>query len=154
MKVVGFTTNNYDDESQILGDDEHQAAWKATVDYMKQHGLKFNGFYHKDGDFGTPYFDNGKRLLVGQRAWGHMIADVLDYPNTSDRYVDWAFRCDEVSVYPDPHAEILKAEQECKHLQEIMQLALSQNNIADFKIVQNRMEKIKLRISYLKEKYK
>lgn len=93
MELIGFTSwhdENYkfigDLEDENLGENEIQemkyeetmAAWKATVSYLRCHGIKFSGIYHQEGRYGVPYFDNGKKLCLDIQSWGYLMEEVLE----------------------------------------------------------------------------
>ena len=58
--------------------EETMAAWKATVSYLRCHGIKFSGIYHQAGRYGVPYFDNGKKLCLDNQSWGYLMEEVLE----------------------------------------------------------------------------
>ena len=93
MELIGFTSwhdENYkfigDFEDENLEENEIQwmkyevtmAAWKATVSYLRCHGIKFSGIYHQKGRYGVPYFDNGKKLCLDSQSWGYLMEEVLE----------------------------------------------------------------------------
>ena len=77
IKLIGFT--NWQDEKYEDIEDfaEEDLACEITIQYMRQHDLKFSGFYHQDGEFGAPYFDTGRKLCLSYRCWGGLMAQVL-----------------------------------------------------------------------------
>ena len=96
MMLLGFT--NWKDEKHkgIEDNAELDGAWVATVHYMKAHGLRFTGDYHQNGKNGAPYFDTGKKLCLSMRAWGALMAEVLDIPKDEKdgrdmSYCKWAW---------------------------------------------------------------
>ena len=111
MKLIGFT-NFFDDKYHDIdcSDVNYDLAWSLTVDYMKEKGLRWNGFYHQNGRYGTPYFDTEQRLCLSLRGWGSLMVDVLNIPQDENdkndmRYCKWAWNWnevkDEVYLYPD-----------------------------------------------------
>ena len=111
MKLIGFT-HFFDDKYKVINcfDPNYALAWSLTVDFMKEKGLKWNGFYHQSGQYGTPYFDTGQRLCLSLRVWGWLMVDVLDIPKDETekndmRYCRWAWNWndekDEVYLFPD-----------------------------------------------------
>ena len=105
MKLIGFT--NWQDEKyeEIEDSAEEDLACDVVVQYMRQNGLKFSGFYHQDGEFGTPYFDTGKKLCLSYRGWGALTAQVLgverdEVDGYDMSYCKWAWLPPEEQVLP------------------------------------------------------
>ena len=108
MKLIGFTTWHDDNYQTIEDFAEDDIAEKVTIEYMKEHGYKFTGTYHQNGEFGTPYFDTNKKLCLSLRGWGALMAKVLDLPTDINNelgldmsYCYWAWWADdEECVFP------------------------------------------------------
>ena len=105
MKLIGFT--NWQDEKYEDIEDftEEDLACDLVVQHMKQHGLKFSGFYHQAGEFGAPYFDTNKKLCLSYRGWGSLMADVLQLEKDEQNgynmsYCQWAWLPQEEQVLP------------------------------------------------------
>ena len=119
MKLIGFT--NWKDERYIAFEypedrTEEEEAWVLTVKYMRNHGLRFPGYYHQGGDYGAPVFDNGKKLTVSFRGWGSLMAEVLELSKDEKdgrdmSYCDWAWAAEENEcVFPTGEMCIEKEE--------------------------------------------
>lgn len=75
-----------------LTTDEFQKYREAVVKSMKESGYKFTGFYHQNGEYGVPIFEDGVMFLVSQRTWGGIMADVMGAdPNDRLAYMNWAY---------------------------------------------------------------
>jgi len=100
MMLRGFT-NWKDEEYEDIDDNaEIDIAWDVIVQYMKAHCLRFAGEHHQYGERGAPYFDIGKKLCLSMRAWGALMAEVLDIPKDEKdgrdmSYCEWAWWADE-----------------------------------------------------------
>ena len=106
VKLLGWT-QWLDPEFRDLDGNipENAAEWDAmkreAKRYMKEYGIKFGGFYHQNGEHGTPYFDNGRKMTMGFRQWGRFMVDVLGTRNRRGMaYGDWAWTCQPNAVYP------------------------------------------------------
>ena len=106
MKLIGFTNFSNEDYEDIDDFDEaFDVAWELTVEHMKKYGLKWTGFYHQSGEYGVPYFDTKQKMSTGLRAWGRLMAEVLDITRDEAdkfdlRHCAWAWATDEEEVYP------------------------------------------------------
>jgi hypothetical protein len=81
LKLIGFT-HYLNPEYQIYDDlNEEEITHNLTIEYMREHGLRFFGHYHQRGKFRTPYFDNGKKLCLSLRGWGWLMAVILTITN-------------------------------------------------------------------------
>ena len=69
--------------------EETMAAWKATVSYLRCHGIKFSGIYHQEGRYGVPYFDNGKKLCIDNQSWGYLMEEVLEMKQDCIEDMPW-----------------------------------------------------------------
>ena len=99
MTLLGFTSWKDEKFEDIEDNAEIDIAWDITVQYMKEHGLRFTGEYHQYGVHSAPYFDAGKKLCMSMRAWGALMAEVLDIPKDEDSerdmsYCEWAWWAD------------------------------------------------------------
>ena len=127
MKLLGWTNWN-DEDFEDIGDEGFYEP--LIIEYMKEHGLRFSGDYHQHGEFGVPYFDNGKKYATSLRSWGALMAEVLNIPPVYEtrgyiesngkkvtpnkyetsinyNYCSWAWYDADEPVYP---AENLKAD--------------------------------------------
>lgn len=43
--------------------------YKIVAEAAREAGYKFSGEYHQNGNFGVPYFENGKPFMVTQQNW-------------------------------------------------------------------------------------
>ena len=112
MKVTGWTwyeNPDYKDMSPIGGPFPFENRWDDVKDLIikeiREHGYKFTGDYHQNGDFGAPIIDNEWIYMVSQRSWGHMM--VRAYPDKIDNsdgygYCDWAWTAPEEMILPKP----------------------------------------------------
>jgi hypothetical protein len=91
MELLGFTEWHDEKYQEIEDFAEEERAWEITVQYMKQHSYRFNGFYHQNGEFGTPYFDTMKKLCLTIRSWGALMAEVLDIPKDEQNGRDMSY---------------------------------------------------------------
>ena len=96
MKITGWT--NWDDPNYA----EYAAGSMAEVEArddilikeIREHGYKFTGDYHQNGDYGVPIIDDTWIYRASQRSWGHIMA--FAYPDEIDNsdgmgYVAWAW---------------------------------------------------------------
>lgn len=104
MELIGFTSW-HDEHYKFIGDfedenleeneiqwmkyEETMAAWKATVSYLRCHGIKFSGIYHQEGRYGVPYFDNGKKLCLDNQSWGYLMEEVLEMKQDCIEDMPW-----------------------------------------------------------------
>lgn len=100
MRIIGWT--HYDDPTREelfpIGD---EVSWEqvkevedAIVEELRSKGYKFSGYYHQNGDYGCPVFENGKWYGVSFRRWGSIMAEA--YPEyarhySTHGYVMWAW---------------------------------------------------------------
>lgn len=84
MKVVKW--GEWDDhfDNEYWKNHGHMCAYtkeeyEAVIKSVQSLGYKFSGEYHQNGDYGVPYFDNGKPFMVTQRNWGYIMAQA--WPN-------------------------------------------------------------------------
>ena len=90
----------------IFGDDfanksleEINSLWheadQIVIDCIRHNGFKFGGYYHQDGEFGMPMFDDGKVFFVSFRHWGHLMYEAW-HPNAFDAmgYCKYAWEYD------------------------------------------------------------
>ena len=105
MKLIGFTNWHNEKYEEIEDVTEEDLACDVVVEYMRQHDLKFSGFYHQDGEFGAPYFDTGRKLCLSYRGWGALMAQVLrieadEVDGYDMSYCRWAWLPPEEQVLP------------------------------------------------------
>jgi predicted thioesterase len=106
MKLIGYTNWHDPRYAEIEDRAEEDVAWNLTVARMKRQGLQFPGDYHQNGPLGAHVFDNGKKLCISLRAWGSLMAEVLELPASKElgrnmSYCEWAwFVPDEEIVSP------------------------------------------------------
>lgn len=98
MELLGFTTWLDENYQEIEDSVEEERAWQITVQYLKKHGYRFNGVYHQSGEYGVPYFDTNQKLCLSMRAWGALMAEVLNLPKKTNNklgldmsYCYWAW---------------------------------------------------------------
>ena len=110
MKIIGWTSDDDERFENIeRNTEEFSLAWGTTVEYMKKHGLRFGGNVHSTHVYGVPYFDNGKKLVMGLRPWGHLMVAVADLaPDIGEdgsdyAYCQWGFSNSKDPVYPTHH---------------------------------------------------
>jgi len=109
MKVIGFT--NWLNENYAEIDDFDPAfnlAWDVTVQYMRRHRFKYTGTEHQEGTFGTPVFDTNQKLCLSCRAWGALMAEVLELPKDEENghdmsYCCWAWDTPDEQIFPPAH---------------------------------------------------
>lgn len=100
MKIVGWTefdNSQYEDMFPIGGSytmEEVDEAKDIIAKELRDKGYKFNGYYHQDGDYGVPIFENGEAFRCTFRTWGGIMARA--YPDEIDNsdglgYCDWAW---------------------------------------------------------------
>lgn len=67
----------FGDNIMDMPHDEWQLLWKeaedTVIDCIQRNGFKFGGYYHQDGSFGMPMFDNGEIFFVSFRHWGGLM---------------------------------------------------------------------------------
>ena len=79
--------------------DEWQRLWKeaedTVIDCIRRNGFKFGGYYHQDGAFGMPMFDNGEIFFVSFRHWGGLMYTAWN-PDATDPmgYCEYAWEYD------------------------------------------------------------
>lgn len=95
MKVVKWT-NWYDPE--YLGREHdgiyEQSVLEAIASDLRNHGYKFTGDYHQNGDYGAPVLDDGTICQYSLRGWGRVMS--LAYSDEIDDsdgmgYCVWAW---------------------------------------------------------------
>lgn len=112
MKITRWGAWDFKDRTFMYTQEEEQ----AVINALKEKGYIFSGEYHQNGNFGVPYFDNGKPYQVSMRHWGKIIAearpDIVDLVlkkkqiYTPLNLVDYCFfawdepYCNEYYVYP------------------------------------------------------
>lgn len=72
----------------------------VVADYCKKKGIKFDGYYHQNGDYGTPLIKTKYgifRWTCSFRFWG----GVMHLAGFGESYIDWAWQAPEESVTPD-----------------------------------------------------
>jgi len=100
MTLLGFTFWKDEKYEHIDDNAKIDIAWGITVQHMRAHGLRFTGDYHQNGERGAPYFDTGKKLCISMRAWGSLMAEVLDIAKDEKNgrdmsYCEWAWFANE-----------------------------------------------------------
>ena len=94
MRIIGWTawhdpryTDEIDDDMQL---EERKA---AVVKELKRHNYHFTGYYHQEGKFGVPVFDDGGTLRVSFRSWGQIMADAWPEETGAEKsaYIIWAW---------------------------------------------------------------
>lgn len=107
MKVTGWTwweNPEYEDLPNELYDEAKTCVAKELL----EHGYKFTGDYHQNGDYGVPIIDNKYLFMTSMRVWGHMM--VRAYPDEIDDsdgygYTEWAW------MVPDGQDMVLPEEE-------------------------------------------
>lgn len=105
MKIIGWT--HWDDlrfkeDTSTMEEDLERR--RMISEELRKKGYKFNGYYHQDGEFGVPVFDDGTTYQCTFRTWGGIMANA--YPKEVDNsdgygYVAWAwYDPDQRSVFP------------------------------------------------------
>lgn len=97
MKIVGWT--HWDDlrfhDMDPLSQEESSQIKQLIARELRKKGYKFNGYYHQDGEFGVPVFNDGTVYQCTYRTWGEIVAmaypeEVRDCPDGAE-YVFWAW---------------------------------------------------------------
>ena len=79
MKIIKWS--NWDDDyvDRYAKNNGHlpfysDEQYDCVITAIREAGYKFSGDYHQNGDYGTPYFDNGIPFVLSQREWGDVMA--------------------------------------------------------------------------------
>mgnify|MGYP005758751113 FL=1 len=93
MKIVEWGMYDSERYEDVLGE-ERALAENIIIQEMRENDYHFNGYYHQNGQHGTPIFDNGKQYHATLRGWGAIMARA--YPNEIDDsdgmgYTEWAW---------------------------------------------------------------
>ena len=79
----------------------NQLAELLLINRLFIKGIKYDGPYHQNGEYGCPLFkvnDFGVfKWSCSFRAWG----DVMEHAGYGLSYCDWAWECPEIPVIPD-----------------------------------------------------
>lgn len=77
-----------------------EECYDVLVKRCKEKGIKFDGGYHQNGDYGCPVFETEFGALKDDftfRAWGQVMADA----GFAKSYIDWAWNSPGKSVMPN-----------------------------------------------------
>jgi len=104
LKVAGWTDRGDRRFEELDGTEEWVQAREALVEHMRVKGYRFDGTYHQNGNYGVPYFDNGKKFCLGLRSWGGFMAEVLELDNSDGMaYCDYAWSGGDTDKLPNPN---------------------------------------------------
>ena len=117
MKIVGWTyyENPQYEEMFPIGNsctiEQIEEVKDIIAKELRDKGYKFNGYYHQDGDYGVPIFDNGMTFTCTFRTWGGIMARA--YPDEIDNsdgygYLVWAW------TIPDGQEIVVPCEEDYK----------------------------------------
>lgn len=108
MKIIGWT--NWEDprykeiDFRFLNMEECDRIFRTVSDELSRRGYCFSGDYHQNGDYGVPILDDGRKVCVSCRNWGHIMANA--HPNKIHdyelKYIHWAWFAPEKEIYPIP----------------------------------------------------
>lgn len=93
MKIIKWTKWNKE-YPEFESAEEINCAEKEIIKELRNGNYHFNGYYHQNGEFGAPVFDNGKQYKATLRGWGAIMAKA--YPEEVDDgdgygYCVWAW---------------------------------------------------------------
>ena len=89
----------FGDDFNDMPHEEFNRLWhdadQTVIDCIRRNGFKFGGYYHQDGEFGMPMFDDGKIFFVTFRHWGHLMYEAW-HPDSPDAmgYCKYAWEYD------------------------------------------------------------
>lgn len=106
MKIVKWDKFDSEKYKPFETIEEIKQARMLIINELRDNGYHFSGYYHQNGEHGSPVFDNGKQYRTSLRVWGEIMADA--YPEEIDNsegmgYCIWAwdmYDVDSLIKYP------------------------------------------------------